>query len=247
MRFEGKSAIVTGAASGIGRAVAVRLAEEGARVVIGDRNMDGLAETATAIGAAATSLPLDVTDAASCRDFVAKALAANGGLDVLCNIAGTLDFGRLDELTDERWMRVIAVNLHGVFFLSQAALPHLVKTRGAIVNMASTAGLIGIPFNAAYTASKHGVVGLTKSLAIEFSKEGVRVNAVCPGGVETPLIARTYPENLDWELMRTSSFLNSGELAQPEDIADAVAFLASQDAKRVTGVAFPVDGGQTAI
>lgn len=247
MRFEGKSAIVTGAASGIGRAVAVQLASEGARVVIGDRNMEGLAETAAAIGPAATPLALDVTDSASCRDFVAKAVAANGGLDVLCNIAGTLDFSRLDELTDERWLRVIAVNLNGVYFLCQAAMPHLVKTRGAIVNMASTAGLIGIPFNVAYTASKHGVVGLTKSLAIEFSKEGVRVNAVCPGGVETPLIDRTYPENLDWELMRTSSFLNSGEMAKPEDIADAVAFLASQDAKRVTGISFPVDGGQTAI
>lgn len=247
MRFTGKTAIVTGAASGIGRAVAQRLAAEGAHVVIGDRNADGLAQVAADIGAAATPLPLDVADPASCREFVAQAAATTGQLDVLCNVAGVLDFSRLDELTDERWLRVISVNLNGVFFMCQAAMPHLVRTRGAVVNTASTAGLIGIPFNVAYTASKHGVVGLTKSLAIEFSKEGVRVNAVCPGGVETPLINREYPENLDWDLMRTSSFLNSGEMAQPEDIADAVAFLASQDARRVTGITFPVDGGQTAI
>ncbi|SFR90947.1 SDR family NAD(P)-dependent oxidoreductase [Sphingomonas jatrophae] len=247
MRFEGKSAIVTGAASGIGRAVAVRLAREGARVVIGDRNAEGLAETAAMIGEAAQAQPFDVADPAACAQIVAATVERHGRLDVLCNIAGVLDMAPVADFTVERWQRMIGVNLGGVFFMSQAALPHLVETRGCIVNMASAAGLVGVPYNAGYVASKHGVVGLTKAMALEFCNTGVRINAVCPGGVNTPLIAAPSAPGVDWaQVMRSAGWLNEGAKAEPEDIADTVAFLASKEARMITGIAMPVDGGQTA-
>lgn len=247
MRLNGKSAIVTGGASGIGRAVALKLAKEGARVVIGDRNEEGARETAEAAGPNAVAMALDVSDEASCKAIVDSALAVNGAIDVLCNIAGVLDFGRFADVDRSRWDRVISVNLTGVYHMCRAAMPHLIASRGNIVNMASAAGLVGVAYNSAYTASKHGVVGLTRALALEFSKEGVRINAVCPGGVKTPMLEQAPPEDIDWTMvMRSASWLNDGEMSDPEDIADAVAFLASPEARRITGVAFSVDGGQTA-
>lgn len=247
MRFEGKSAIVTGAASGIGRAVAIRLAREGARVVIGDRNEAGLRETADMIGAAAHAVAFDVADPDACAQIVATTVDRHGRLDILCNIAGVLDFGPLAQFTVERWTRMIGINMGGVFFMTQAAMPHLIPTRGCVVNMASAAGLVGVPYNAPYTASKHGVVGLTKALALEFANQGVRINAICPTGVKTPMVSAPPPEGIDWPaVMRSAPWLDNGEMCDPEDIADAVAFLASAEAKRITGIAFPVDGGQTA-
>ena len=247
MRLDGKIAVVTGAASGIGLAVARRLAADGAKVVIGDRNAQGVEDAAQAIGPAATALALDVADEASCKAIIDRAVTLRGGLDILCNIAGVLDFGRFEDVDRTRWDRVISVNLTGVYQMCRAAMPHLVARRGNVVNMASAAGLVGVPYNSAYTASKHGVVGLTRALALEFSKEGVRVNAVCPGGVDTPMLHQTPPDNIDWQMvMRSASWLDSGAMATTDDIADTVAFLASAEAKRITGVAFPVDGGQTA-
>jgi len=247
MRLSNKIAIVTGAASGIGRAVAIRLAAEGAKVVIGDRDERGLAETAATIGDAASLAVLDVADEGSCRAIVAQATERHGGLDILCNIAGVLDFGRFADVDRTRWDRVISVNLSGVYQMCRAAMPHLIERRGNIVNMASAAGLVGVPYNSAYTASKHGVVGLTKALALEFSKEGVRVNSVCPGGVKTPMLEQAPPENIDWDMvMRSASWLDGGEMSEPSDIAAAVAFLASDEARRVTGTALSVDGGQIA-
>ncbi|WP_375194243.1 SDR family NAD(P)-dependent oxidoreductase [Sphingobium sp.] len=247
MRLQGKVAVVSGAASGIGRAVAKKLAAEGARVVIGDRNLTGVEETASLIGEAATAVALDVSDETSAQAIIDQAVGLHGGLDILCNIAGVLDFGRFEDVDRGRWDRVISVNLTGVYHMCHAAMPHLVGRRGNIVNMASAAGLVGVPYNAAYSASKHGVVGLTRALALEFSKEGVRVNAVCPGGVKTPMLQQAPPENIDWTMvMRSASWLDGGEMADPEDIADTVAFLASSEARRITGAAFAVDGGQTA-
>ena len=247
MDQNGKIAIVTGAGSGIGRAVAQRLAADGATLVIGDRNVEGLEDTARSIGAQATAVPLDVADEGSSRAIVERALALHGKLNILCNIAGVLDFGRFGDVDQARWDRVISVNLTGVYNMCRAAMPHLIATKGNIVNMASAAGLVGVPYNSAYTASKHGVVGLTRSLALEFSKEGVRVNAVCPGGVKTPMLEQTPPENIDWAMvMRSASWLNDGEMSEPSDIADAVAFLASDQARLITGTAMAVDGGQTA-
>lgn len=247
MRFKDKAAIVTGAASGIGRAVAVRLASEGARLVIGDVNAAGLAETAALIGGDVTTAPLDVSDFDACNAFVDNAVKTLGKLDVLCNIAGVLRMAPVDKVDAKEWRRIMGVNIDGVFYMSRAAMPHLLKTTGNIVNLASAAGLVGVPYNAPYSASKHAVVGLTKSMALEFAKRGIRVNAVCPGGVKTPMIAQAPMEGVDYDfVMLSAAHLNSGELFDPEDIADAVAFLASHEAKRVSGVAFAVDGAQTA-
>ncbi len=248
MRFENKVAIITGAASGIGRAVALRLAEEGMRVVLGDINETGLAEIAATISGVASWSALDVSDATACDNFIDQAVAATGRLDVLCNIAGVLDCAPIAELTAQRWERTIAINLSGVFHMARAAMPHLGAHRGCVVNMASTAGLVGVPFHASYCASKHGVIGLTRALALEFANAGVRVNAVCPTGVKTPMIGVPPPVGVDWNLVvrSSASWLDGGEICDPEDIADAVAFLASDQARRITGIAFAVDGGQTA-
>ena len=247
MSLDGRIAIVTGAGSGIGRAVAQRLANDGATLVLGDRNVEGVEQTARDIGERATAVSLDVADEVSSRAIVERALSLHGKLDIVCNIAGVLDFGRFADLDANRWDRVISVNLTGVYNMCRAAMPHLIDTKGNIVNMASAAGLVGVPYNAAYTASKHGVIGLTRSLALEFSKEGVRVNAVCPGGVKTPMLEQTPPENIDWSMvMRSASWLNDGEMSDPADIANAVAFLASDHARMISGSAMAVDGGQTA-
>ena len=247
MSLDGRIAIVTGAGSGIGRAVAQRLANDGATLVLGDRNVEGVEQTARDIGERATAVSLNVADEASSRAIVERALSLHGKLDIVCNIAGVLDFGRFADLDANRWDRVISVNLTGVYNMCRAAMPHLIETKGNIVNMASAAGLVGVPYNAAYTASKHGVIGLTRSLALEFSKEGVRVNAVCPGGVKTPMLEQTPPENIDWSMvMRSASWLNDGEMSDPADIANAVAFLASDHARMISGSAMAVDGGQTA-
>lgn len=247
MRFEGKTAIVTGAASGIGRAVAERLAREGAHVVLGDLNSDGLSHVAAELGEAALPHKLDIADPEACAAIVQSAVGTTGRLDILCNVAGILRLSATADITPGDWNSTIQVNLSGTFFMCQAALPHLVETRGCIVNLASALGLVGVPFHASYVASKHGVIGLTRALALEFAQAGVRVNAVCPTAVKTPMLAAPMVEGVDYSLlMKAGPWLDGGELCEPQDVADAVAFLASAEAKRVTGIAFPVDGGMTA-
>lgn len=247
MRLSGKIAIVTGAASGIGAAIARRLAADGAILVLGDRNIAGLEQVAKSIGPNAAAFGLDVTDSQSCQHMVEAAAARHGRLDILCNVAGILDFSRLEDLDHHRWDKVISVNLTGVYQMSRCVMPHLVKTQGTIINMASAAGLVGVPFNAAYTASKHGVIGLTRSLALEFSGAGVRVNAICPDGVKTPMLQQQWPENIDWGMvLRSNAWLEDGAMAEPEEIAETVAFLALSQARRITGAAITVDGGLTA-
>lgn len=244
MKLEGKRAIVTGAASGIGRAVALRLAEEGAIVFIGDRNEPGVRETAAEIGKAAHPYAFDVSDPDSCAGFVAAAAEWLGGLDLLCNIAGILDMTPFDEISAERWATTLGVNLSGVFYMCQLGMPHLIASKGAIVNMASVASLIGMNNSSSYCASKHGVLGLTKALAVEVASRGVRVNAICPGAVNTPLLqtaAAAAPQSTP-----PRARLNGEAMCDPRDIADAVVFLASSEARRVTGIALPVDGGHTA-
>ena len=256
-RFEEKSALVTGAASGIGRATAERLASEGARVLACDINEQLLREEVAKLagaGLAVTAQALDVSDSKSCAAAVAAAVRAFGRLDVLCNVAGTLLTRNFLDIKEADWTRVMAINLNGVFHLCQAAMPHLLETRGNIVNVASTAGVVGAPYGVAYSASKFGVVGLTKALAAEYATAGVRVNAVAPGNVRTPMTAKfEMPPGVDLPLlMRLSSIMKgpdgkSAASAQPEEIAGAIAYLASAEAAFATGSVFVIDGGQTAI
>ena len=246
MRFSKKNMIITGAASGIGRATAVLMAKEGANVTIADINSEGLAETAALMNIDPLIVPYDAADNDSCKALIAEA-TEECGLDVLCNIAGMLDWGQVDEFDEERFARVLTINLTSVYTLCRAALPHLVKTKGTIINTSSTAGLAGVAYSSAYSASKHGVIGLTKSLAIEYAAQGVRINAVCPGHVDTPMANQTPPKgDIDWSLvMRNVNKLEGGACA-PEDIANAFAYLASEDARKVSGTTLSVDGAMQA-
>lgn len=247
-RFHDRSVLLTGAASGIGRATAIRLASEGARVFACDVDERGLGETVatiTASGGAAVAHRLDVSDAAACRAAVAACAARFGKLDVLCNIAGVLTWNHFTEITEATWNRVLAVNLSGVFWMSQAAIPHLLETRGVILNMASAAALKGQAYTAPYAATKAAVASLTKSLAVEYAKRGLRVVALAPGGVKTALTAQTkFPDGADMSLI--AKLMPLMPLAEPEEIAAAVAFLASDEARYINGAVLPIDGAQTA-
>ena len=232
-RFEGKVALVSGAARGIGAAVAQRLTDEGATVVRSDIG-DGV------------DIVCDVRDPASCAQAMAFVLERHGRLDVLANVAGIGISRLIGELSPEEWRAVIDVNLTGTFLLSQAALPALIDTKGVIVNMGSVAGLRATPYNAAYCASKGGVIMLTKSMAIELAKAGVRVNAVCPGSVDTAFLRNfRVPEGADMSLLaRAASPM--GRLIEPAEVAAAVAYLASDDAATVSGTTLVIDGAATA-
>jgi len=249
-RFEGKVALVTGAASGIGLATAARLAHEGAQVLACDVNAALLNEEVQCLakeGLKVTARVVDVTDVAACKAAVAAAVSTFGRLDVLCNIAGTLLIKHFTDLTDEDWQRQMATNVNGVFFLCRAAMPHLLESKGNIVNIASAAALIGVPYGAVYSAAKGAVLMLSKALAVEFAGAGVRVNAVCPGSVMTPLATGFMPpEGADFKLLCRLVPLTP-EHGQPADIAATIAFIASEESRFMTGAGVVVDGAQTAI
>jgi meso-butanediol dehydrogenase / (S,S)-butanediol dehydrogenase / diacetyl reductase len=251
-RFEGKAALVTGAASGIGRASAHRLGSEGAALAVADINIDGAEQVAQAIrdayGVSVTAIRFDAAKPASCREMVDQAAAALGRLDVLLNIAGIFDWNHTTDFPDETRDQVIGVDLSSLFHISKRALPHLIATKGNIVNASSTAGLKGQAYCAAYCAAKHGVVGLTKALATEYAEAGVRVNAVCPGGIQTALTDKVqWHETYDPKLvMLLNSKLNGGAQGTPDDVATIFAYLASDEAKYLTGGPYAIDGGQLA-
>lgn len=249
--FANKAAMVTGASSGLGAAVVRRLAAGGARVYAASRDQERLA----AVARDAADLPgevlfgpLDVAEPASCRAAVAAAVEELGGLHVLVNNAGRHDFRRTTEVTDDQWAHDIALNLGGVFACSQAAIPHLLEAEGGagnIVNVASVAGVMGEAYSAAYTAAKHGVVGLTKALAVEYLREPLRVNCVCPGGMDTPQVhSIEVPDGADWDLiMRVSA---ARGFMSADSVAAAVCFLASDDAAAIHGSVQLVDQGHLA-
>lgn len=249
-RFSGKNAIITGAASGIGKATAERLAAEGANIVVADINVAQAREVAAAVeasyGVKAHGIGFDAADAQQCRHLVDSAVELVGALDVVVNNAGIVDWSRADEYAEDRWDRVLKINLYSVFIISKYAIPHLKKTSGCIVNMSSSASLAGVPYHSAYCAAKGGVNAMTRSMAVEYADQGIRFNAVCPGGVDTPLNKNTaLPEWADMaKLMRLAPKI--GRMSKPEEIAAAVAYLASSDAGSVTGATLSVDGGQTA-
>lgn len=247
-RFAGKIVCVTGAGSGIGEAVALRLAREGARIHGVDVAADELARVAEVVKAQGSELRpfvADVSQRDACFAAVGDAVAHFGGLDVLCNIAGIIRAARAHEMPAEDWERVIAVNLHGAFYMCQAAIPHLLERRGNIVNMASNAGLMGQAYTAAYGASKAALINLTKSLAMEYMKQPLRVNALAPSGTVTRLaLGVKFPENPDPDL--TARYGGMRGVSQPEEVAEAVAYLASDAARSVHGAVWTLDNGVTA-
>jgi NAD(P)-dependent dehydrogenase (short-subunit alcohol dehydrogenase family) len=240
MRLEGRTAFVTGGASGIGAAISRRLAAEGAKVTIADLNLDGARKVAGEIDADAVEL--DVADA----EAAARAIGELGRVDILVNNAGTDDFAFFTDITPERWKRLIAINLEGVFACTQAALPAMQQAGyGRIVNIASEAGRVGSKGSAVYSAAKGGVISFTKVIARENGRYGITANAIAPGPIETPLLmgALAFGEMGEKivETMRNSTQLR--RLGQPEEVAAAVAFLASDDASYVTGETLGVSGG----
>ena len=241
-RFAGKKAIVTGAGSGIGKATASRLASEGATVACLD--LRGAQDTATEIGGAAFALDCDVSDSSSVEKTINEAVSKLGGVDVLCNIAGIGHFAWSHEEPPAQFDKIVAVNLNGTFYACRFALPHMLAAgSGVIVNTASTAGLIGQPWSAAYCASKGGVVQLTKALAYEYRDQNIRVCAIAPGGTNTNIVKSFtgVPEGANYKLL--SKIMSPLENADPSEIAGAFAYVASNDARFMTGSILTIDGG----
>jgi NAD(P)-dependent dehydrogenase (short-subunit alcohol dehydrogenase family) len=247
--FEGRAVLVTGAAKGIGRATAEAFARRGATVALLDRDARELEAAAAALSGRgkAMTLPCDVSDASAVHKAVGRCVDAFGGLDVLVNNAG-IHFARaVDAYTDDEIEQLLAVNFKGALYAIRAALPALRRSKGTIVSLSSMTAVVGQDRGAVYVATKGALISLTKALAIELAPDGIRVNCVCPAGVDTPMMrdwVKTLPD--PEEVFRRQGAMHlTNRMATPEEIADAVLFLASASASFITGVALPVDGGAT--
>lgn len=240
--FSGKVALVTGGASGIGAACARAFHAAGAKVVIADLNPDTASRLASELGDRAVATQLDVADSASCQAMVDLAVEQFGGLDIAVNNAGiSTELAPIPDTTVDDWRKVISINLDGVFYCLKAEMAAM-KAGASIVNIASIMGAIARTGAAAYVASKHGVVGLTKVAALEGADRNIRVNAIGPGYIETPLLQQATLEALD----QIAALHPLGRLGKPDEIAAAVLFLASSSASFITGAYYPVDGGYIA-
>lgn len=245
-RLEEKVAIVTGAGSGMGRSCVIRLSHEGARVIAVDVNEEGLKETCQLAGKESWYIKASVSDEHEVKRMVEEVVSKEGRIDVLVNMAGILRSSETTETTLEQFMLPIQVNLVGTFLTIRETLPHLIKTKGNIVNAASTSAFFGHPYMSGYSASKGGVVALTKALAWEYLKQGVRVNAVAPGGIETGMTTKNPLENLgnkvDYSLLEHLGRPGL-PMGQAEDVSGVVAMLASADGNFCTGEIIKIDGG----
>lgn len=244
-RFEDKVVLVTGAASGIGQAAAIRLAQEGGKIFCTDINESALTAAVEAIkqtGGEATARKLDISSESDVNACVQDCVATYGKLDAVVNMAGILRFDNCHELALADWQRVLDVNLTGTFLLCKAVLPELLKTKGNIVNAASTASLSGLPWGTAYGATKGAVLAMTRTIAVEYAKRGVRANCVCPGDISTNMAANvSFPADADFDLLARISSLTGPK--EPKVVAGVIAMLASEDGTHITGEHIRVDGG----
>ena len=249
-RLEGKVALVTGASSGIGRAAALAFSREGAKVVTADVDVEGGMETVRTIqdaGGEAVFVRSDVSKAAEVEALISKSVETYGRLDCAYNNAGIEGtMGPTADCTEENWDRVIGTNLKGMWLCMKYEIPEmLTRGSGAIVNVSSIAGLVGIQGRPAYAASKHGVAGLTKAAALEYAQAGIRINAVCPGIIRTPMLERPLAQRPELEATLIAQ-VPVGRIGTPEEIAEAVVWLCSDAASFVTGHTMMVDGGYVA-
>ena len=243
-QLTGKVALVTGASSGLGAAVAQLFAQRGASVFGIARDTGKMTAVFESVPGGAFA-PADITGPSACRDAVDQCVQRFGRLDVLVNAAGFHQMRHTADVTDDDWAYDLAANLSGPFYLCRAALPHLLEAGGNIVNVASVAGVEGEVYSAGYCAAKHGLVGLTRALAVEFTRERLRVNAVCPGGMMTPQVTEfTAPDNADFKLIMRIAAPRG--LMEPHDVATVIAFLASDDAAAVHGAVYAIDNGKLA-
>ncbi|WP_159872131.1 SDR family NAD(P)-dependent oxidoreductase [Novosphingobium sp. 9U] len=243
-----KIAVVTGSGKGIGRAIAERFARAGASVVVCDIDQtaaQSVAESINASGGTAVGFKVDVSNKASVEALVAASLEHFGRVDVVCNNAGVLDdFTPLGAVTDELWQRIIGINLTGTFMVSRAFLPGMLEQgSGTFVNLASMAGLVAQAGGLAYTASKHGVIGLTKQVSADYGQAGIRANAICPGAIETDL-SRSFLQDAP-EVMAVVESVPAGRQGRPEEIAEMALYLASDESSFVHGASMVIDGGWT--
>jgi NAD(P)-dependent dehydrogenase (short-subunit alcohol dehydrogenase family) len=251
-RLQGKVAFITGGARGIGRVTAILFAREGAKIALADKDEANVAATAQEIqtrGGIATAVVCDISKKAEITAAIADAAREHGALHILVNNAGVTLTRPFVDTASEEIDALIGVNLKGTIFASQAAIPYMIKAAGgAIVHDASNAGLVGRPWQSVYGATKAGIISLTKSMALSLAKDNVRVNCICPGSIDTPMLrgALSSTGNFEENWRKTEMVIPMGRIGAAEDIANATLFLASDEASYITGVALPVDGGRTA-